>query len=83
MTDRATRLSDCPLVPESPMSPEAEQALQSLDVKLQGPPRFSRPLKDQTTATGSTARLSCHLTGTSGTHRGCQIVSRSSGLRDD
>ncbi|XP_062303102.1 myosin light chain kinase, smooth muscle isoform X1 [Osmerus eperlanus] len=48
---------------ESPMSPEAEQALQSLDVKLQGPPQFSEPLKDQTTATGSTARLSCHLTG--------------------
>lgn len=47
----------------SPLSPEAEQALQSLDLKLQGEPRFSHTLRDQTVAPGSTVRLSCHLTG--------------------
>ncbi|XP_071027898.1 myosin light chain kinase, smooth muscle-like isoform X2 [Oncorhynchus clarkii lewisi] len=48
---------------DSPLSPEAEQALQSLEVKLQGGPQFSLTLTDQTASQGSTARLSCHLTG--------------------
>uniref|UniRef100_A0A3P8YUY9 Myosin, light chain kinase 5 n=1 Tax=Esox lucius TaxID=8010 RepID=A0A3P8YUY9_ESOLU len=42
---------------------EAEQALQSLEVKLQEAPSFSLTLTDQTVPVGSTARLSCHLTG--------------------
>ncbi|XP_012991496.2 myosin light chain kinase, smooth muscle isoform X2 [Esox lucius] len=48
---------------DSPLSPEAEQALQSLEVKLQEAPSFSLTLTDQTVPVGSTARLSCHLTG--------------------
>ncbi|XP_024245940.1 myosin light chain kinase, smooth muscle isoform X2 [Oncorhynchus tshawytscha] len=48
---------------DSPLSPEAEQALQSLEVKLQGVPQFSLTPTDQTVSQGSTARLSCHLTG--------------------
>ncbi|XP_064844465.1 myosin light chain kinase, smooth muscle-like isoform X2 [Oncorhynchus masou masou] len=54
-----------PTIPaeDSPLSPEAEQALQSLEVKLQGRPQFSLTLTDQTASQGSTARLSCHLTG--------------------
>nr|XP_046160422.1 myosin light chain kinase, smooth muscle-like isoform X1 [Oncorhynchus gorbuscha] len=48
---------------DSPLSPEAEQALQSLEVKLQEGPQFSLTLTDQTASQGSTARLSCHLTG--------------------
>ncbi|CAB1341717.1 unnamed protein product [Coregonus sp. 'balchen'] len=48
---------------DSPLSPEAEQALRSLEVKLQGVPQFSLTLTDQTASQGSTARLSCHLTG--------------------
>ncbi|XP_038836417.1 myosin light chain kinase, smooth muscle-like isoform X1 [Salvelinus namaycush] len=48
---------------DSPLSPEAEQALQSLEVKLQGVPQFSLTPTDQTASQGSTARLSCHLTG--------------------
>uniref|UniRef100_A0A8C7MYL2 Myosin, light chain kinase 5 n=1 Tax=Oncorhynchus kisutch TaxID=8019 RepID=A0A8C7MYL2_ONCKI len=48
---------------DGPLSPEAEQALQSLEVKLQGGPQFSLTLTDQTASRGSTARLSCHLTG--------------------
>ncbi|KAF1379755.1 hypothetical protein PFLUV_G00179330 [Perca fluviatilis] len=46
-----------------PLSPEAEHALQSLEHKLQGPPQFTQGLEDQTVAQGSSARLSCHLTG--------------------
>ncbi|XP_055747657.1 myosin light chain kinase, smooth muscle-like isoform X1 [Salvelinus fontinalis] len=48
---------------DSPLSREAEQALQSLEVKLRGGPQFSLTLTDQTASQGSTARLSCHLTG--------------------
>uniref|UniRef100_A0A673WA74 Myosin, light chain kinase 5 n=1 Tax=Salmo trutta TaxID=8032 RepID=A0A673WA74_SALTR len=48
---------------DGPLSPEAEQALQSLEVKLQGGPQFSLTLTDQTASQGSTARLSCHLRG--------------------
>ncbi|XP_041860861.1 myosin light chain kinase, smooth muscle isoform X2 [Melanotaenia boesemani] len=47
----------------APLSPEAEQALQSLERKMQGPPVFTQSLEDQTVAQGSCARLSCHLTG--------------------
>lgn len=50
-------------IPESPLSPEAMQALESLEHKMQGPPQFTQSLEDQTVAAGSTARLSCHLTG--------------------
>lgn len=31
---------------------------------MQGPPQFTQSLKDQTVTSGSSARLSCHLTGT-------------------
>ncbi|XP_039979748.1 myosin light chain kinase, smooth muscle isoform X2 [Xiphias gladius] len=48
---------------ESPLSPEAEDALQSLERKMHGPPQFTQSLEDQTVAQGSCARLSCHLTG--------------------
>ncbi|XP_063760591.1 myosin light chain kinase, smooth muscle isoform X2 [Eleginops maclovinus] len=46
-----------------PLSPEAEHALQSLERKMQGPPKFTQSLEDLTVAQGSRARLSCHLTG--------------------
>ncbi|XP_045066840.1 myosin light chain kinase, smooth muscle isoform X2 [Coregonus clupeaformis] len=55
--------SPTPPTEDSPLSPEAEQALRSLEVKLQGVPQFSLTLTDQTASQGSTARLSCHLTG--------------------
>ncbi|XP_056258199.1 myosin light chain kinase, smooth muscle [Seriola aureovittata] len=48
---------------DSPLSPEAEHALQSLEQKMQGPPQFTQSLEDQTVAQGSSVRLSCHLTG--------------------
>ncbi|XP_029914606.1 myosin light chain kinase, smooth muscle isoform X2 [Myripristis murdjan] len=48
---------------DSPLTPEAEHALQSLELKMQGPPQFSQSLEDQTVAQGSRACLSCHLTG--------------------
>ncbi|XP_055366717.1 myosin light chain kinase, smooth muscle isoform X2 [Betta splendens] len=47
----------------SPLSPEAEKALQSLELKMQGPPQFTQVLQNQTVAQGSSACLSCHLTG--------------------
>ncbi|XP_056870891.1 myosin light chain kinase, smooth muscle isoform X1 [Takifugu flavidus] len=54
-----------PITPgeESPFSPEAEHALQTLEHKMQGAPQFTQSLKDQTVTSGSRARLSCHLTG--------------------
>ncbi|XP_060883383.1 myosin light chain kinase, smooth muscle isoform X2 [Labrus mixtus] len=48
---------------DSPLSPEAEHALQSLERQMQGPPNFTQSPKDQAVAQGSCARLSCHLTG--------------------
>uniref|UniRef100_UPI0037E78433 myosin light chain kinase, smooth muscle n=1 Tax=Semicossyphus pulcher TaxID=241346 RepID=UPI0037E78433 len=48
---------------DSPLSPEAEHALQSLERKMQGPPKFTQSTEDQTVALGSSARLACHLTG--------------------
>uniref|UniRef100_A0AAQ4QR63 Myosin, light chain kinase 5 n=1 Tax=Gasterosteus aculeatus aculeatus TaxID=481459 RepID=A0AAQ4QR63_GASAC len=48
---------------DSPLSPEAKHALQSLELKMQGPPHFTQSLADQTVGRGSRARLSCHLTG--------------------
>uniref|UniRef100_A0A3P9JQM4 Myosin light chain kinase, smooth muscle n=1 Tax=Oryzias latipes TaxID=8090 RepID=A0A3P9JQM4_ORYLA len=45
------------------MSPEAKNALQSLELKMQGPPVFTQKLEDQTVTQGSSARLSCNLTG--------------------
>nr|XP_046272082.1 myosin light chain kinase, smooth muscle isoform X2 [Scatophagus argus] len=48
---------------DSPLSPETEDALKSLERKMQGPPQFTQSLVDQTVAKGSNARLSCHLTG--------------------
>ncbi|XP_074551987.1 myosin light chain kinase, smooth muscle [Halichoeres trimaculatus] len=48
---------------DSPLSPEAEDALQSLERKMQGPPKFTQGPEDQTAARGSIARLSCHLEG--------------------
>ncbi|XP_067471949.1 myosin light chain kinase, smooth muscle isoform X2 [Thunnus thynnus] len=47
----------------SPLSPEAEHALESLERKMQEPPHFTQTLEDQTVAQGSSARLSCHVTG--------------------
>ncbi|XP_019949701.2 myosin light chain kinase, smooth muscle isoform X1 [Paralichthys olivaceus] len=47
----------------SPLSPEAEHALESLEKKMQGPPHFTQCLEDQTVTRGSSACLSCHLTG--------------------
>ncbi|KAM7371592.1 hypothetical protein PAMP_008811 [Pampus punctatissimus] len=48
---------------DSPLSPEAKHALQSLERKMQEPPQFTQTLEDQTVAQGCSARLSCHLTG--------------------
>lgn len=48
---------------ESPLSPEAMHALQSLEHKMQEPPQFTQSLQDQTVAQGSSARLTCHLRG--------------------
>ncbi|XP_015241425.1 PREDICTED: myosin light chain kinase, smooth muscle-like [Cyprinodon variegatus] len=45
------------------LSPEAEDALESLERKMQGPPQFTKSLEDQKVAQGSCARLSCHLSG--------------------
>ncbi|XP_047428666.1 myosin light chain kinase, smooth muscle isoform X2 [Mugil cephalus] len=60
--------SDSSVSPTSPqqdlsLDPETEHALQSLERKMQGPPQFTQSLKDQTVAQGSSARLSCYLTG--------------------
>uniref|UniRef100_A0A3Q2G792 Myosin, light chain kinase 5 n=1 Tax=Cyprinodon variegatus TaxID=28743 RepID=A0A3Q2G792_CYPVA len=44
-------------------SPEKEDALESLERKMQGPPQFTKSLEDQKVAQGSCARLSCHLSG--------------------
>ncbi|KAK5616932.1 hypothetical protein CRENBAI_012339 [Crenichthys baileyi] len=46
-----------------PLSPEAEDALQSLERKMQGPPKFTKTLEDQKVTQGSCARLSCQLSG--------------------
>lgn len=48
---------------DSPLTPEAEHALLSLERKMHGPPHFTHSLQDQTVAPGSAARLTCHLTG--------------------
>ncbi|XP_034528812.1 myosin light chain kinase, smooth muscle isoform X2 [Notolabrus celidotus] len=48
---------------DSPLSPEAEHALQSLERKMQGPPKFTQSPENQTVAQGSSASLSCHLEG--------------------
>lgn len=57
--------SSTPTTPqqESPLSPEAMNALKSLEHKMQEPPKFTQSLEDQTVAPGASARLSCHLTG--------------------
>uniref|UniRef100_A0A1A8QKD7 Myosin light chain kinase, smooth muscle-like n=2 Tax=Nothobranchius rachovii TaxID=451742 RepID=A0A1A8QKD7_9TELE len=48
---------------DMPLSPEAEDALQSLDQKMQGPPQFTQSLEDQTVDQGSCAHLTCHIIG--------------------
>ncbi|KAM3863806.1 myosin light chain kinase, smooth muscle-like [Diretmus argenteus] len=48
---------------DSAITPETEHVLKALELKMQGPPQFSKSLEDQTAARGSDARLSCHLTG--------------------
>nr|XP_057904883.1 myosin light chain kinase, smooth muscle isoform X2 [Doryrhamphus excisus] len=48
---------------DSPLTPETEDALISLERKMQGPPKFTKTLQDQTVSVGSSAHLSCHLTG--------------------
>ncbi|GLD49103.1 myosin light chain kinase, smooth muscle-like isoform X1 [Lates japonicus] len=40
---------------DSPLSPEAEHALQSLERKMQGPPQFTQTLEDRPVAKGSSA----------------------------
>lgn len=45
------------------LSPEAEDALKTLERKMQGPPYFTEKLQDQTVPAGSKARLSCQITG--------------------
>uniref|UniRef100_A0A3Q0RWK0 Myosin, light chain kinase 5 n=1 Tax=Amphilophus citrinellus TaxID=61819 RepID=A0A3Q0RWK0_AMPCI len=47
---------------DSSASPTKE-VLPSLELKLQEPPLFTQSLEDQTATQGSSARLSCHLTG--------------------
>ncbi|KAM3592455.1 uncharacterized protein V6R79_019245 [Siganus canaliculatus] len=44
-------------------SQEAEEAIQSLDKKLQCEPRFQRALRDATIPTAATARLTCLVDG--------------------
>ncbi|XP_034046286.1 myosin light chain kinase, smooth muscle [Thalassophryne amazonica] len=46
----------------APLVPEAH-VLQSLELKMQEPPRFTQSLEDMKVAQGSSVRLSCHLTG--------------------
>ncbi|XP_077383103.1 myosin light chain kinase, smooth muscle [Festucalex cinctus] len=48
---------------ECPMTPETEDALLSLERKMQGPPHFTKTLQDQSVSTGASAHLDCHLTG--------------------
>lgn len=60
----SSMLLACSFVSGSPFSPEAEHALETLEHKMQGPPQFIQGLKDQMVTSGSSARLSCHLTGT-------------------
>uniref|UniRef100_A0A3B3W3A9 Myosin, light chain kinase 5 n=1 Tax=Poecilia latipinna TaxID=48699 RepID=A0A3B3W3A9_9TELE len=43
--------------------PSTEDALESLERKMQGPPQFTKKPEDQKVARGSCARLSCHLSG--------------------
>uniref|UniRef100_UPI0037E7F184 myosin light chain kinase, smooth muscle-like n=1 Tax=Semicossyphus pulcher TaxID=241346 RepID=UPI0037E7F184 len=44
-------------------SPEAEEAIQSLEKQLQSEPRFQQALKDVTLPKGATAQLSCIVNG--------------------
>ncbi|XP_051904194.1 myosin light chain kinase, smooth muscle [Hippocampus zosterae] len=48
---------------ECPMTPETEDALLSLERKMQGPPCFTKTLQNQTVFTGASAHLDCHLMG--------------------
>ncbi|XP_061761323.1 myosin light chain kinase, smooth muscle isoform X1 [Nerophis ophidion] len=48
---------------DSPLSPETEHALIALERKMQGPPNFTETLQDQAVSVGSSAHLSCHVTG--------------------
>lgn len=60
---RAESTTAPPSPGDSPLSPEAESALQALELEMQGPPRFSLGLVDQEVPEGSRARLCCRLTG--------------------
>ncbi|KAF6736288.1 Myosin light chain kinase, smooth muscle [Oryzias melastigma] len=82
--------SDSCASPTSPgevslMSPEAQNALQSLERKMQGPPVFTQKLEDQTVTEGSSAHLSCHLTGYPDPEvvwlRGDELLEESSGVQ--
>lgn len=44
-------------------SQEAEEAIRSLDVKLQSEPRFQEALRDATLPEGATAQLTCRVNG--------------------
>lgn len=48
----------------STLTPEAEQAVKSLEEQLQCEPRFSQALKDRTQPQGATVQLTCHIEGT-------------------
>lgn len=52
-----------PSHPEPGWSPEAEEAIQSLDKQLQSEPRFQQTLKDTTLPKGATAQLRCLVNG--------------------
>ncbi|XP_061088316.1 myosin light chain kinase, smooth muscle isoform X1 [Conger conger] len=58
-------VTDSPASPgeDSTLTPEAEQALQSLEEQLQCEPRFSQALKDQTQPQGATVQFPCHIQG--------------------
>ncbi|CAJ1076168.1 myosin light chain kinase%2C smooth muscle isoform X1 [Xyrichtys novacula] len=48
---------------DSPLSPEAQHALQALEHRMHSPPKFTQSPEDQTVTRGSSACLSCHLEG--------------------
>ncbi|KAF7665192.1 hypothetical protein LDENG_00149940 [Lucifuga dentata] len=66
--NRMAHLSNRPASPGGPTeepswSPEAEEAIFSLDKQLQSEPRFQQTLRDTTLSKGATARLTCLIYG--------------------
>lgn len=52
-----------PSHPEPGWSPEAEEAIQSLEKQLRSEPRFQRALQDTILPRGATAQLTCLVDG--------------------